>query len=404
MARPPKLPPGISMFRGRYRVRITVDGRQYGAGMYTTASDARAALARYQADAARGVFEPPSVRTKRLKAEREAAKAAEAAENLTLRQWIETWLASMEADPNRSGATVRSYRSVLAVHVLPVLGDLPLVDIEPADVAALLADVAALPSKRNPEASFNGTAPRLGAVLRSCFNAAVRAEKIAAFPFPDVLPARRVVPADPDGDVATPAEVAAFAAEMPARLALAVTLAAHACLRFGEVLGLQRNDFIDLDGPLPRLRIERQFNVKAGALTPPKGSRPGKPKVRTVALPPSIVPQVRRHLSEYVDDSPTAPVFTAGNQRSRRVSQSTLDRTFREARTKCGRTAFTFHQLRHSGLTWFGRTGASLREIMERGGHTNPDVALRYQHSTIERDAELARRMDAMSLGDGIEA
>jgi integrase len=46
--------------------------------------------------------------------------------------------------------------------------------------------------------------------------------------------------------------------------------------------------------------------------------------------------------------------------------------------------ARTLHDLRHSGLTWSGGTGAPLAELMRRGGHSDPKASIRYQHATRE--------------------
>ncbi|GAB4083804.1 hypothetical protein GCM10028784_04340 [Myceligenerans cantabricum] len=54
---------------------------------------------------------------------------------------------------------------------------------------------------------------------------------------------------------------------------------------------------------------------------------------------------------------------------------------------------FRFHDLRHTGLTIFAQEGATLAELMRRGGHSDIKVVLRYQHATMERDRELADRM-----------
>lgn len=54
---------------------------------------------------------------------------------------------------------------------------------------------------------------------------------------------------------------------------------------------------------------------------------------------------------------------------------------------------YRFHDLRHKGLTIFAQEGATLAELMRRGGHSDIRVVLRYQHSTMARDRELAERM-----------
>jgi hypothetical protein len=44
-------------------------------------------------------------------------------------------------------------------------------------------------------------------------------------------------------------------------------------------------------------------------------------------------------------------------------------------------------------LTIFAQEGATLAELMRRGGHADIRVVLRYQHATMSRDRELADRM-----------
>jgi hypothetical protein len=51
------------------------------------------------------------------------------------------------------------------------------------------------------------------------------------------------------------------------------------------------------------------------------------------------------------------------------------------------------HDLRHTGNTMVAATGASLRELMERMGHTSTRAALIYQHATSERDEAIAAAM-----------
>jgi integrase len=55
-----------------------------------------------------------------------------------------------------------------------------------------------------------------------------------------------------------------------------------------------------------------------------------------------------------------------------------------------------FHDLRGSGATWAATTGATVRELMGRLGHTTPTMALRYQHATLERDQAIAERLGAL--------
>jgi integrase len=387
MAQPSKLPRGITLYRGRYRVRMTHEGRTHALGMFETLTDARAALEIARGDAARGRFVSP-VERRRARALDEAK--AEAA-SLTVSDWAETWLAKLEADPHRSLATVVSYRSVLKNHVLPDLGEIRLVELSKDRVADHLATLARRPSGRHPGARVNGVAPNVVIVLRSMINAAVKVQAggLERFDFPAAPKHRRVRPEDERGDVVSSEEVRALAEAMPSHLQIAVPLAAWCALRIGELLGLQRRDLEELDDPRRAvLHVRRQWNVKANALTPPKAD-----SRRSIAVPHALLPALRHHLETYTGVEPTAPVLSGA--RGSRVSQSALDRAWRAAREQAGRPEFRFHNLRHTGLSKYAEQGATLAELLHRGGHTDVTVALRYQHATAERDRALTERLSS---------
>lgn len=53
------------------------------------------------------------------------------------------------------------------------------------------------------------------------------------------------------------------------------------------------------------------------------------------------------------------------------------------------------HDLRHTGSTW-SQTGATLKEVMARIGHSSTRAAMIYQHATRERDQAIAAALDAL--------
>jgi integrase len=63
-------------------------------------------------------------------------------------------------------------------------------------------------------------------------------------------------------------------------------------------------------------------------------------------------------------------------------------------------TGFHFHDLRHTGNTLAGAAGASLRERMERMGHSTTRAALIYQHRTSERDKLIADAMGKLAKAE----
>jgi integrase len=55
-------------------------------------------------------------------------------------------------------------------------------------------------------------------------------------------------------------------------------------------------------------------------------------------------------------------------------------------------------RLRHTGGTLAAATGASLRELMARLGHSSTRAALIYQHATRDRDQAIADALGGLAL------
>jgi hypothetical protein len=72
---------------------------------------------------------------------------------------------------------------------------------------------------------------------------------------------------------------------------------------------------------------------------------------------------------------------------------------WQRARKTIGRTDLHYHDLRHTGLTWAAASGASIAELMRRGGHAHPAAALRYQHATDNRDHAIAAALSELATG-----
>lgn len=102
-----------------------------------------------------------------------------------------------------------------------------------------------------------------------------------------------------------------------------------------------------------------------------------------VAVDPHRVEYVSADLEAIVFTGPRGALLRSGNfLRAARWSQ---------VRVELGLPGgFTFHDLRHTGNTLAASTGASTRELMRLMGHSSMRAALIYQHSSDERDREIA--------------
>ncbi len=124
----------------------------------------------------------------------------------------------------------------------------------------------------------------------------------------------------------------------------------------------------------------------------------GEPKTdagrRTVTLPAAIAAALEKHLEQHVAAAPDALLFSSSS--GGYLARSNWNSTFRRAANAIGLPAVRPHELRHTGATLAAGTGATTKELMRRLGHSSPAAALLYQHAADDRDADIARALDAM--------
>jgi integrase len=181
--------------------------------------------------------------------------------------------------------------------------------------------------------------------------------------------------------VVTVAELKEALGTIPEHQQAAILMAAWCQLRRGEILGLQRRDIDPLHG-----------EIKIGRVRPktPAGRR-------TLTIPSNALPFILGHLDRHVRPEPNAWMFPG--EQDRPITSRTLNRVWERARKAVGRPDLHLHDLRHSGLTWTAEAGATTAELMHRGGHSSPAAALRYQHSTRDRDRALAAALAGLAEG-----
>ena len=87
------------------------------------------------------------------------------------------------------------------------------------------------------------------------------------------------------------------------------------------------------------------------------------------------------------------------------LRRSSFTRIWRAALDAAGLVGIHFHDLRHTGNTLAAEAGASLRELMDRMGHSSTRAAYIYQHRTSLRDKmiadEISRRAEAEQTRSG---
>jgi integrase len=177
---------------------------------------------------------------------------------------------------------------------------------------------------------------------------------------------------------------------MPDRLRLIALLAAWTQLRFGELAELRRKDIELRTGVI---------HVRRGVTWTEGEVYVGTPKsdagVRDVTIPPHLMPMVKAHRKEHAG---IELVFPSPN--GNHLTSTMLYEHYWPAREAAGRPDLRFHDLRHTGATLAAQSGATLRELMARLGHSTPAAAMIYQHAAAQRDREIAVALSKIANGE----
>lgn len=166
-------------------------------------------------------------------------------------------------------------------------------------------------------------------------------------------------------------------------------------LRWGELAALRRCD-VDLEEQT--VRVERQLSEARGepvTVEEPK-SDAGR---RTVAIPEVIVPDLRWHLKCFARSGDEGLVFASPTGSPLRHSNF-RHRVWVKALESAGLSEVRFHDLRHTGNTLMAESGATLRELMERMGHTSTKAALTYLHASSDRHHALAKALSTRARNE----
>lgn len=314
-----------------------------------------------------GTWSPPAERAARRQAEK-----------LTLRTYSRTWLENKSKLARR---TRGNYRGHLDNSILPALGDHGLAEITPEHVRTWYAGLGTARETRNAQAY---------AVLNGIFNTAVADDLIEKNPC-RIKGAAQVKHAKRSVVLLDAAELTELAVAMPGDARLAVLLAGWCGLRKGEIFALHRGD-IAADGST--VRVERAVTYRDGKFE--VGPAKTRESRRVVSVPPHVRPAVLAHLEHHTADGADALVFTEPSSGSF-AGEKRFRTAWEAARETIGQSGMHFHDLRHCAGVMAAQTGATTKELMDRLGHTSPNMAMRYQHTAEGRADALAERLSALA-------
>lgn len=298
----------------------------------------------------------------------------------TFGEWADEWLAGAAHLKPRTKA---GYESILAKHVLPAFGDLPIGAIDQPDVRRFVAEVAAKPKNpRKPQLGTlgAGTARNAYNVVRAVFGVAIGAGVKKSNPCDGVKPPR---PPRQEMLFLDAVEVNRLAEAIDEPYGVLVRFAAYTGLRAGELAALRVGRVDLLRGSVD---VREAYAEVHGALVLGPTKTYGR---RSVSLPRFLCDELGAYLAGR-DTSPDAHLFTSPDGGPLRQSNF-YRRTFKPAVVRAGLPAgLRFHDLRHTCAALLIAQGAHPRALMERLGHSSVTVSLdRYGHLLPSLDEAL---------------
>jgi integrase len=278
--------------------------------------------------------------------------------------------------------TVQVYQYMLARHLKPFFGSRVVADIREAHIRRWRSEL--LDSGASPT-----SVAKAYRLMKAIMSTAVDDGIVQRNP---CRVRRAGQDRSPERPVLSVREVVALVEVMPERYRALVLLAAFGSLRWGELAALRRSD---VDTEQGTVRVERSLTELAGDFGPPK-SPAGK---RVVVVPAVIRPALADHLATFTSAQIDALVFTSSTGAPLRDGNFRR-RVWRPALAEAGLPETHFHDLRHTGNTLTATAGASLRELMDRMGHSSPRAALIYLHGSDARQRAIADGLSKLVQGE----
>lgn len=292
---------------------------------------------------------------------------------ITVAEYAEEWRKSLLQRKN----TAANVERFLRLHIVPVLGHLPLAGVRASHIRSWVLDRSAVLAPNSLHRVYSG-------VLAALFKSALVDRRIG---FSPCLGIRLPELVDPQYTIATAEQVHALSEALPKRFGAVPIFAAGCGWRAGEIMGLE---------PEGLNFLRREAYVRQQLLNVPKAPlRIARPKTRTSVRTNEMADLVRltmaRHLERFPPttveiedetDDPRRPVqrkakliFTLENGKP--ISSAAWSLIWAPAVKAVGLPAgYGLRDLRHFYATVLIYGGASVKTVQKALGHTKPSTTL----------------------------
>lgn len=313
---------------------------------------------------------------------------------VTVAAHMERWLEHVRSQV--SPKTFERYCGVVRSNILPALGALPIIKLQPAQISEMYAK--ALRGGRM-DGKSGGLSPAsvlyMHRVLKSALAVAVSEWRLLPWNPADPIKAPKVKRKSMRALDAT--ETAALLeAARPYRLFIPVLLAVTCGLRRGEICALRWRN-VEPSGTAQLAVVGSTEQTKAGIRE--KETKSGR--ARTVALTALAVEELRRHKIRQAEEllrlglRQSDDMYVVAQADGHPLKPNSLTHEFVRFIAGSGLPKIRFHDLRHSHATHLLASGVHPKIAQERLGHATVAITLDlYSHVLPGMQAEAASRVD----------
>lgn len=272
---------------------------------------------------------------------------------MTVEAYLQSWLDHKE--PLVKASTIRGYRQDVNLHIVPLLGPVPLGRVRTWDAQSVIDSIT--------KAGHLVMADRVRRTMLQAFQHAVNGELLTSNPVAKVSKVRTPAPKRGSWTKEQARLFIEHAHALGSPWAALFITAVSTGARKGELIALRRTDLTGAS-----LRIERAFT--------PYGDEPfTRPKsasgIRAVPIPPIVAHMLEQHIAASPASELLFPSWDGGP-----LNPRTITTRFNEAINAAGVPRIRFHDLRRTYATWLLKGGTDMKVAQRQIGHAGPRLLL----------------------------
>ena len=315
---------------------------------------------------------------------------AEELSTATLAEYAGRWLTQIALEDIKA-RTVKSYKQLLNLYVLPTLGRKKLVDVRSQDIRALVRTLYSRSLGRN-------TVRLARAAVSALYSDAVAEGLIPSNPVLAARAGRRRLTnaSDPTASIRpfTDDDLTRLLSAADADLYPLLLISVRAGLRPGEAVALQ---WADIDFSRRELLIER-------AVSDRKIGSPKTGKARRVDISLELATelrklQVQREKEKLAGRWQEMPIWVFVNSAGGILDQARTSRRFQAIMRRAELSGHVLYDLRHTYATQLLARNAPITYVANQMGHSSPSTTLKWYARWIPRDG-CKTYVDALDAGD----